>query len=321
MIPLLVLSNAGTAELWTGDVVEAEKHLRAAVDTNQWSGLLRPHLNAASQLALLLAERGDLDAAQADAQAAVQRATEAGWAISAQAVAAYLALAWVSLDRSEPEGVDRWLGAGRRGRGRRTRAARPTRRGRAERAPARRRRRLGGRTHRPAGSDRADRKLRRPSSPTELVLVEAELLRRTGDLQQAADVLTRLRGPATPHTAHALARLHLAGGDAAAAEQSLAPFPPVLGTVRQRVDGGVLCTLIAAERDRDAALQLLEDALLTAAPLGMRRPFLVEAAGLRDAARRPDRGRHRGGRLRRGPAAPDVRAARPATPRPRSSRP
>ena len=55
--------------------------------------------------------------------------------------------------------------------------------------------------------------------------MEAELLRRTGDLQQAADVLTRLRGPATPHTAHALARLHLAAGDAAAAEQSLAPFP------------------------------------------------------------------------------------------------
>ncbi len=27
-----------------------------------------------------------------------------------QAVAAYLALAWVSLDRSEPDGVDRWLG-------------------------------------------------------------------------------------------------------------------------------------------------------------------------------------------------------------------
>src|SRR3954468_2421031 len=109
VIPLLVLSNAGTAELWTGDLTEAEKHLRAAVDANQWSGLLRPHLNAASQLALLLAERGDLDAAQAEAQAAVQRATEAGWTISPQAVAAYLALAWVSLDRSEPDDVDRWL--------------------------------------------------------------------------------------------------------------------------------------------------------------------------------------------------------------------
>jgi hypothetical protein len=86
VIPLLVLANAGTAELWTGDVSEAEKHLRTAVDTNQWSGLLRPHLNAASQLALLLAERGDLDAAHGQAQAAVQRATQAGWAVSVQAV-------------------------------------------------------------------------------------------------------------------------------------------------------------------------------------------------------------------------------------------
>jgi hypothetical protein len=59
LIPLLVLSGAGTAELWTGDLAEAEKHLRAAVDANQWNGLLRPHLNASSQLALLLAERGD----------------------------------------------------------------------------------------------------------------------------------------------------------------------------------------------------------------------------------------------------------------------
>ena len=43
------LSNLGTAELWTGDSIAAEKHLRAAVDTTQWSGLLLPHLNAAAQ--------------------------------------------------------------------------------------------------------------------------------------------------------------------------------------------------------------------------------------------------------------------------------
>jgi hypothetical protein len=74
---------------------------------------------------------------------------------------------------------------------------------------------------------------------------------------QLADVLTRLSGPATPHTAHALARLHLACGDTAAAEQSLAPLPPVLGTVRQRVDGAIL--------------QPLEDALLAAAPSAAKR--------------------------------------------------
>ena len=53
----------------------------------------------------------------------------------------------------------------------------------------------------------------------------ARAVGRSGNLRQAADVLTRLSGPATPHTSHALARLHLAGGNTAAAEQSLAPFP------------------------------------------------------------------------------------------------
>ena len=316
VIPLLVLNNTGTAELWTGDMAAAEKHLRAAVDTNQWNGLLRPHLNAASQLALLLAERGDLDAAQADAQAAVQRATEAGWAVSAQAVAAYLALACVSLDRSEPEGVDRWLG-----RVAEVEAVAPEPHVQLAAAALNALRRAdtgdweGART-----ALRAATGLTESAPPVladRVVLVQAELLRRTGDLRQAADVLTRLRGPATPHTAHALARLHLAAGDAAAAEQSLAPFP-ALGTVRQRVDGGILCTLIAAEHNQSAALQLLEDALLAAAPLGMRRPFLVEAAGLRALLGRADRGRHRGGGLRRGPAASDVRATRPAAGAPAS---
>lgn len=280
VIPLLVLSGAGTAELWTGDAVAAEKHLRAAVETTQWSGLLRPHLNAASQLALLLAERGDLNAAQADAQAAVRRATEAGWTVTAQAVTAYLALAWVSLDRSEPEGVDRWLG-----RVAEVEAVAPEPHVQLAAAALNALRRAdtgdweGART-----ALRATTRLTE-SAPAVLadrmVLVEAELLRRNGDLRQAAEVLTMLRGPVTPHIVHALARLHLAGGDAAAAEQSLASFPPVLGTVRQRVDRGILCTLIAAERDQGAALQLLEDALLTAAPLGLRRPFRVEASGLR----------------------------------------
>ena len=178
-----------------------------------------------------------------------QRATEAGWAVSAQAVAAYLALAWVSLDRGEPDGVDRWLA-----RVAEVEAVAPEPHVQLAAAALNALRRAdtgdweGART-----ALRAATGLTESAPPVladRVLLVEAELLRRTGDLRQAADVLTRLRGPATPHTAHALARLHLAAGDAAAAEQSLAPFPPVLGTVRQRVDGGILRTLIAAERDQ-----------------------------------------------------------------------
>ena len=281
VIPLLVLSNAGTAELWTGDLIEAEKHLRAAVDANQWSGLLRPHLNAAAQLALLLCERGDLDTAEAEARVAVLRATEAGWAASPQVVAAYLALAWVSLDRSEPDGVDHWLG-----RVTEVEAIAPEPHVQLAAAALNALRRAD------AGDGQGARTALRAAT-TELMesapavvadrvlLAEAELLRRTGDLQHAVDVLTRLHGAATPNIAHPLARLHLAGGDAAVAEQLLAAFPAERGTVRQRVEGDIVRTLIAAERDHGCALQLLEDALLAAAPIRMRRPFLTEASGLR----------------------------------------
>jgi LuxR family transcriptional regulator, maltose regulon positive regulatory protein len=281
VIPLLVLNNAGTAELWTGDLTEAEKHLRAAVDANQWTGLLRPHLNAAAQLAMLLAERGDLDAAQADAQAAVLRATEAGWAISPQVVAAYLALAWVSLDRNEPDGVDRWLE-----RVTEVEAIAPEPHVQLAAVALNALRRAdagdweGARTALLAATPELTG--RAPAVLADrMLLVEAELLRRTGDLPNAGNVLSRLHGADTPNTAHALARLQLARGDATAAEQALAPFPLERATVRQRVEGDIVRTLITAEREHGAALPLLENALLAAAPLGMRRPFLVEAPGLR----------------------------------------
>ncbi len=278
VIPLVVLGGIGTAELWTGDEAAAEKHLRAAVDTNQWSGLLRPHLNAASQLALLLAERGDLEVAQTQAQATIERAAEAGWAGSVQAVSAYLALARVALDRTEPDDVDRWLG-----RVAEIVSPEPHVQLAAVELDALRRADAGD-------GEAALTTLRATTGLTDgapavladrLTVVEAELLRRSGDLRQAADVLTRLSGPARPRTVHARARLHLARGDAPAAEQSLALLAPLPSTVRERVDGDILRTLITAERDREAALELLEDALLVAAPLGMRRPFLLEAPGLR----------------------------------------
>jgi tetratricopeptide (TPR) repeat protein len=234
VIPLLIRNNAGTAELWTGDLTEAEKHLRAAVDANQWSGLLRPHLNAAAQLALLLCERGDLDTAEAEARVAVLRATEAGWAASPQVVAAYLALAWVSLDRSEPDGVDHWLG-----RVTEIEALAPEPHVQLAAAALNTLRRAdagdweGARTALRAATTKLTE-----NTPAmlahRLLVVEAELLRRTGDLRHAADVLASLHGAATPNIAHSLARLHLAGGDAAVADQLLAAFPAEGGTVRQR---------------------------------------------------------------------------------------
>jgi LuxR family maltose regulon positive regulatory protein len=78
-----------------------------------------------------------------------------------------------------------------------------------------------------------------------------------------------------------VARLHLCTGDLAAAEAALARFPDDGATVRGRVEGAVLRSAIAAPQDREVALSRLEDALLAAAPPGMRRPFLVPAAHMR----------------------------------------
>ena len=279
VIPLLVLSNAGTAELWTGDVVAAEKHLRAAVDTTQWSGLLRPHLNAASQLALLLAERGDLDAAQAERAGGRPARDRSGLGDIA---AGRRRVSRARLGGARPERARRRrpvARAGRRGRGRRTRTARPTRRGHAECASSRRQRRLGGCTHRPAGSDRADRecsgRARRPSGAGRGRAAAPD--RRPAASGRRPDQAARTGHAAhrpRPRPAAPRRRRRRRGGAVAGL------LPPVLGTVRERVDRGVLRTLIAAEHNRSAALQLLEDPLLVAAPLGMRRPFLVEAAGL-----------------------------------------
>jgi len=280
LIPILVLSNAGTAELWLGDDLEAEKHLRAATDTNRRSGFLRPHLNAAAHLALLRAEQGDLPTAQADAQQVVQRATQAGWSASVQVVAAYLALARVALDQDDPAGVDRWL---TRVAGIESTAREPHIQLVAAGLTALRLADAGNREGALAGLRATTDRLAGSAPPMltdRLLLVQAELLRRAGDLLQAADVLTGLCRPATASTAHALTRLHLAAGRVTAAERELSPFPPERATARQRVDRAVLRVLIAASQDREAALRALEDALLAAAPLRMRRPFLLESMDL-----------------------------------------
>ena len=246
------------------------------------AGMLRPHLNAAAHLALLRCERGDLHAAHDDAHAVVEHATALGWTVSAQVAAAYLALARVALDRDETSEVDDWLA-----RVAEVEALIPEPHvqlaaavvaallradaGDLEDALATLRltmTRLGSSVP-PALADR-------------LLQVEAELLRRAGDLERACAVLAGLRQPATAAAARAVAHLHLCKGDLAAADEALAPFPDDGATVRGRVEGAVLRSLIAARHDHAAGLSRLEGALIAAAPVRMRRPFLVHAAELQD---------------------------------------
>ena len=281
VIPLLALSNAGTAELWLGDDIEAEKHLSAATETSRWGGVLRPHLNATAHLALLQAERGDLPNAQADAQRAVEWAIEAGWPGTVQIAAAYLALARVALDQDEPAEAERWLA---RVNGVESTAPEPHIQLAAAGLTALRLADAGSVEGALAGLRATMDRLWDAAPPVladRMLLSYAELLRRAGALPQAAEVLAGLRRPATATATHALARLELAAGEATAAERTLSSFPLERGTPRERIDGVVLRVLIGAPQNRDAALRSLEDALLAAAPLGMRRPFLIESADLR----------------------------------------
>lgn len=281
MVPLLVTSNAGTGEFWTGDAANAEKHLLTAIDIDRTAGMLRPHLNAMAHLTLLRCERGDLRGARADALAVVADAADAGWALSAQAVPAYLTLAWVALDRDEPGEAGTWLARVDQVE---TITPEPHIQLTAAALTALLRADAGDVEGALVGLRTTTTRLA-STAPTvladRLLAVEADLVRETGDLQRAAEVLTGIQAPERSSAAQVLARLHASAGDVATAERTLATFPASAGTLRERVEGAVLSALLTANYDRATALHLLEDALLAAAPVEMRRPFLVKATKLR----------------------------------------
>jgi LuxR family transcriptional regulator, maltose regulon positive regulatory protein len=282
VISLLVLGNGGMAEFWTGDLVAAKKHLRAAVDFDRSNGVLRPHLNAAAHLALMQCERGDLDAAEAEARAVVEHATVVGWTVSAQVVAAYLTLAWVALDRDDRPEVNGWLG-----RVAEVEAVIPephvqlaaaalSALGRCDDGdPVGALSDLRLMTARLAGNAP-------PALTDRLTYVEADLLCRIGDVENAGAALAGLNGQSTRASARALARLQLYQGDPEAAGRTLARFADDGPTVRGQVEGAILRSLCTTPQDRVTALSRLDAALLAAAPLGMRRPFLAPLAGLRE---------------------------------------
>src|SRR6185312_16161784 len=106
---------------------------------------------------------------------------------------------------------------------------------------------------------------------------EARLLARAGNLADARNLVDQMQPAATTAGALAAARLLLVLGDlpaaiGARARVQAAPAP------RTRTEAAVLDTLLAlATGNQDQALDHLEDALGTAAPLGLRQPLLAEA--------------------------------------------
>ncbi|HWN28328.1 MAG TPA: LuxR C-terminal-related transcriptional regulator, partial [Actinomycetospora sp.] len=270
----VVRSNLGTAAFWTGDLAIAETHLREVADLRGARTL--PPLNAASHLALIAVERGELDVAEQAAVAVVDTAEAAGWTLAIQVAPAYLAMARIDFDRGDTDGADTWwrrlaeveeqgaerhlLLAGALLRAVRREAADDPGRGLAELRSTRAL--LGGWV---------------PARPLreQAVLTEAALLARVGDVPAVRLLLEREGPPETDAGRLLLARVHRRLGDLDAARAVLGAVRG--GPVRTRVDAGVVGALLAhASGDGDRAADLLEEALIAAAPCGLRRPFLAE---------------------------------------------
>ena len=278
---IVTLGNLGTAEAWIGEHVDAEKHLRVAIDTERWGRTLLPHLNAKANLALLYYERGDLESAETDALAAVDQARALGWSRTPQAASLYLALAGLHLDRDDLNAADVWLGrvadigdsaephvrlaaAG-------FRAARRAAVGDLEQAL------VGVR----AAIDLAERHPIPPPLIDRLLVLQFHLLCRRRDRRGATAALAALRDPDAPEAAMAAARLQLFNDDPFGAERVLASIERTGEPSRLQVSLQVLTALAAdARHDADLALDHLENALLAAAPHRLRRPFLDLGTGL-----------------------------------------
>jgi LuxR family maltose regulon positive regulatory protein len=95
----IALAALGTAELNAGDLDAAETTLRAGLARAEAAGLACPRLVCASTLAFVRAVRGELRAAQRTARAALAMPPCAGQSQPVHRGYAYLALAWVDLQR------------------------------------------------------------------------------------------------------------------------------------------------------------------------------------------------------------------------------
>jgi LuxR family transcriptional regulator, maltose regulon positive regulatory protein len=292
VITVMVRGNLGTAELWRGELAKSAEHLLAATDPGPAAPTL-PHLNTAAHLALLLCERGELDTAEARAREAAATAARLGWTRTGQAVGAYLTMARVLLDRDELDEIDGWLS-----RVAEVEAVAPEPHVQLAEALvlAARREAVGDRERALTGLHRTAAQLAPWSPPRALAerwaVAEAALLARSGDRRQARTRLDALGAPRTAAGAIGAARVQLLLGEA-----PLTPLPDAAGaTLRLRVDANLVRALTAlAAGDEEASLTCLEDALLPAASIALRRPFLAENPELRDLLQL---------RVERGTAAP-----------------
>jgi LuxR family transcriptional regulator, maltose regulon positive regulatory protein len=283
----VTLSNLGTAELWAGELDDAEVHLREGQAVAQRAGLDSLQLACTSQLAMLLVVRGVLDQAFRLGRDAVELAEQRGWSTSTQAAGGHLALAWVHYYRDELVEASHCL--------ERAAAVSPTSPQPVALAVAILQARLqhawgdlDGALATVASTRRDLTGWRPPAHLWRwLILTEAELRSAAGQAQPASALLEGLgqNGPLRAWEATALARLLLAEGDPAAAATTVAPCldgSAPGGFLSAPAEAWLLDALARdALADRDQAAASLERALTLAEQGGFRRSFLDAGAPAR----------------------------------------
>jgi LuxR family maltose regulon positive regulatory protein len=283
IVPVVVANNRGTAALWAADLDDAERYLTAAMHADL-DGLAIPQLNAMAYHCLLQCERGELDPAEAAARRVIDTASAAsaaGLAPAVPSVGAYLTLARVSLDRGGTDEADEWLA---RIADVQALAPEPHVRLAAAIILATRREAAGDRESALTclrAQDHPAHWRPPPGLRDRWLTTEAALLARAGHGVAASQLLARMGPAGTPEGTIAAARVHLLLGDLQAATAVRAHAAPAIH-VRGRVTTAVLDALLAAAAGHEhRATDHLENALATAAPWTLRRPFLAEAGVLR----------------------------------------
>lgn len=279
----IITNNRGTALLWTGNLVEAERDLIAGLKGVPVAQMNLPHLNALGYLALIAVGRGKLRLSDEHGRAAADIAEQRGWTAEMQMATAYLALAlchfeWGNLDEAYVY-LDQATNAHRADQEPPVAVALQIARARFHLAAGEA---TAARTALAAARARyGDRPL--PAFLHRLVAVEeADLDLATGHPQRVQDRFTRLGVPdidvwSTDRERVRLALAQLALGQpqqvATTVGSLLADEPGNPGPVLE----AWLVTALAADRLREdaRALDALSAALHLAAPENRQRPFLT----------------------------------------------
>ncbi|MEU4422490.1 LuxR C-terminal-related transcriptional regulator [Actinoplanes sp. NPDC024001] len=275
----IALNNRGVAQLWTGRTEAAARDLWAAAGASRAAGLELAEINAAGHLALLQVMCGSVHEAAHLAGRARDLADRGGWATTLQAVAAYLALALVHLDRHDLVAAEEALHAGAQAHRNDPEAAQrlvlsgvQARLALAHGDPALARHHL-----RTAREDRNPR-TRVPTLDGWLSLLDDETELAAGHPERVAHRDPGTAGDLPRRVVQARAALALR--DLRLAERLLAPEPTALPHTVATVEAGILNALLAdAHGQASRAVDFLGGAVSLAEREGIRRPFRHQAGG------------------------------------------